>query len=117
MDGLLIFKIVLASFLVVCFVIGVFLFIQSKFFIPFINRIDGALKEAELADLWSLQRFNSFVLVLISNLLVWGYWIIGSIFAGKMLDIPESVLILYGSANGIAGIFKVFQKKYEREQK
>lgn len=62
---------------------------------------------------WSSMRFSFIFTMLLSNLCVWLTWLVISICEGKMVDIPQSVLALYGIANGIGFGSKLRQKGKE----
>lgn len=114
MDINLIIKITSAVFLTIV-LLTLVIYFWHNYSEKILNKLDGALKDDSKATVWSLQRLNSFQPVIISNICVWGFWLYASIFVGKMIEIPDSVLILYGSANGLAGLFKVWQAKYEKQ--
>jgi len=61
----------------------------------------------------SSQRFTLLISSLISNILVFGVWTAICFKKGEMVTIPDGVFILYGIANGVTMLGKVFQKKIE----
>lgn len=61
----------------------------------------------------SSQRFTLLVASLLSNAVIFAVWAIISLIQGKMLDIPEGLLWLYGLANGIVMTGKILQKRIE----
>jgi len=64
-------------------------------------------------DSLSSTRFSFLLCVIISNLSIFLVWSYMSILEGHMVDIPESVIILYCLANGIIYTGKLFQKNIE----
>ena len=54
--------------------------------------------------------------VILSNFVIFGVWIGLSIYFGKLLEIPQSVIILYGIANGIFVTGKTFQNWIEGKE-
>lgn len=64
-------------------------------------------------DKISSVRFNLIVSAITSNILIIGLWAYLSYTANELKAIPESVIILYGIANGIPLTGKLIQKKYE----
>ena len=64
----------------------------------------------------SSTRFAFLLSVLLSNFIIFGSWLGLSIYFGKLLEIPESVIILYGIANGISVTGKMFQNWVEGKE-
>ena len=73
------------------------------------STIDNLLSPDEKS--MSSMRFSFLLSVIISNLTIFGLWFVLSIIKGELLVIPESVFILYGSANGLSISGKIIQKK------
>ena len=61
----------------------------------------------------SAMRFSFVLAVVISNFVVFGVWLGLSIANNEILSIPESVLVLYGLANGVAFGSKITQSNIE----
>jgi len=64
----------------------------------------------------SSTRFAFLLAVILSNFVIFGVWIGLSLYFGKLLEIPESVIILYGIANGISVTGKMFQNWVEGKE-
>ena len=65
---------------------------------------------------WSSNRVAFLFTMILSNIVIWGAIIYLIILNGAFPDIPQSIVIIYGAANGIASIAKVWQKREERFQ-
>lgn len=88
----------------------------------FISRIISALS-SKIAIILSSEvsikntvRVNLIFTAIISNLSIFGVWIILSSIKGELLPIPESIIILYTAANGIALTGKTAEKIQEQKQ-
>lgn len=64
-------------------------------------------------DSLSSTRFSFLFSVLVSNISIFGCWLILSCISNTILPIPESVVVLYGLANGLSFSGKVFQRWIE----
>jgi hypothetical protein len=73
--------------------------------------IASILKESP--DSLSSTRFAFLLAVIISNFAIFGIWVGLSIYSGAVLEIPESVLILYCLSNGLSFSGKIFAKYLE----
>lgn len=65
---------------------------------------------------WSSNRVAFLFTMILSNVIVWGAIVYLTLLNGAFPDIPQSIVIIYGAANGIASIAKVWQKREERFQ-
>ena len=68
----------------------------------------------------SSTRFAFLLSVLLSNFIIFGSWLGLSIYFGKLLEIPESVIILYGIEEAIVtdtSISKTIINTYHLERK
>jgi hypothetical protein len=65
---------------------------------------------------WSSIRFAFIVSVMLSNFAFWGIWTGLSIYNGEIQKVPESVIVIYCMANGIAVGSKLAQKPMEKKE-
>ncbi len=65
----------------------------------------------------SMTRFISLFTILLSNIVMWGTWIIVCSWEGHMVDIPDGVVFVYAAANGLSMAGKVGQKFAEKSDK
>lgn len=79
------------------------------------NRIDRLLIENTKDGLWSTTRFSFIFTVVVSNLVIWLLIVIYFIANNKFPDVPESMVWMYASANGVAGMTKVASKITEKK--
>lgn len=63
---------------------------------------------------WSSNRVAFIFTMVISNIIIWGAIATLVIMNSAFPDIPDSIVMVYGLANGIASVSKVWQKKEER---
>lgn len=61
----------------------------------------------------SSTRFSFIFTMLLSNIIVWGLFLILSFIQCKFISVPESVIALYCVSNGIVWTGKIRQKKQE----
>lgn len=106
-------RISLAIIMLLLMIYGLRKFFKSKNYSKLLDRIDGSLRESSSETIWSLTRFLTLATAILSNIIFWFAFLFGSIIAGRILEIPDSVVFVYLSINGIQGLVKVFQKKYE----
>jgi hypothetical protein len=112
---MLIFKIVLITFLIVLTIYTWLKFRRSKYFPIFLQRIDKMLiEDAKETGIWSSQRFGYLKTLTLANLCLWGSFVFLVIFNEKIPDIPETVVALYFGAIGIASYFKYKQRSVEQ---
>lgn len=64
---------------------------------------------------WSSVRFAFIIAVMLSNFAFWGIWSGLSIGKHELQPIPESVIVIYCLANGIAAGSKLLQKPMEKK--
>jgi len=64
----------------------------------------------------SIMRFAFVFSILISNLTLWGAWIVMSIYQGNLVNIPSGVVEAYSFANGAAFLGKSMQSFAERHR-
>jgi hypothetical protein len=57
----------------------------------------------------SAQRFNFLATAAISNLVFWGVWATLCFHGSKILEIPDSIIVIYSLANGISMAGKLGQ--------
>ena len=57
----------------------------------------------------SAQRLNFLATAAISNLVFWGVWAILCFHGCKILEIPDSIIVIYSLANGISMVGKLGQ--------
>jgi len=62
---------------------------------------------------WSSVRFAFIMTVVLSNICFWGIWVGLSIYQNKILEIPQSVIVIYGISHGLSFGSKLVQKKME----
>jgi hypothetical protein len=84
-----------------------------KFWNKLLSRLSSLFKNG--GTNWSSVRFSFIVTVIISNICFWGIWTGLSIFQNTILTIPESVIVIYCLANGIAVGSKLVQKPMEHK--
>ena len=65
---------------------------------------------------WSATRFAFLFAVILSNLCIFGLWVVMCILKQDILPIDNSVVVLYAVANGISFGGKVIQKNMEPGQ-
>jgi hypothetical protein len=65
----------------------------------------------------SSQRFNLLISTLLSNISVFGIWVIMCFKKGDMIDVPEGVYWLYGIANGVAGTMMALKRGADLKSK
>lgn len=63
---------------------------------------------------WSSNRVAFIFTMVLSNIIMWGAVLYLVIINSAFPDIPNSIVMLYGLANGIASVSKVWQKREER---
>jgi len=63
----------------------------------------------------SSGRFAFLLTIIISNISVWGTWIVVCLATSTVHDIPAGVAAIYGLANGIAFTGKVAAKSVENK--
>ena len=63
---------------------------------------------------WSSNRVSFIFTMLISNIIVWGAILYLVIVNSEFPNIPDSIVVIYGLANGIASAAKLWQKREER---
>ena len=63
---------------------------------------------------WSSNRVAFIFTMVLSNIIMWGAILYLVIVNSAFPDIPNSIVMLYGLANGIASVSKVWQKREER---
>jgi hypothetical protein len=85
-----------------------------EFFDKLWYNMSGLLKNG--SERWSSIRFAFLLSVIFSNIVIFGIWATLSIMSLQMIIIPESVLILYCLANGIATTGKIWQKNIETKK-
>jgi len=64
---------------------------------------------------WSSIRFAFIVAVMLSNFAFWGIWAGLSIAKHELQPVPDSVVVVYSLANGIAVGGKLAQKPMENK--
>lgn len=80
----------------------------------FLNRLFGFVAGFFKTDgNLSSQRAAFLLSVVISNLAIFGVWIVLSYINKTIVPINESILVLYGLANGISVTSKLIQTKLE----
>ena len=62
----------------------------------------------------SSTRFSLLVCMLLSNISIFSVWVYLCLSKGSLVDIPESVIVIYSVANGISITGKLVQKKLEK---
>lgn len=87
----------------------------NEFIDKLLHNISGIFKNG--SDRWSSMRFAFILSVIISNNIIFGAWIGLSFMKHKLVEIPESVLVLYALANGISYAGKTTQRYIEKEPK
>lgn len=80
----------------------------------FSSKVSGMISNGSL--FWKTVRFNLFFTMIISNVSIFGIWIALCIIKSEILSIPESVVLLYATANGIALTGKTAEKIQETKQ-
>jgi len=80
----------------------------------FWERFQTMFIEDESDGFWSSNRFSFIVTMFLSNVIMWGSILFLVIMNLAFPAIPESIVVLYGLANGVASAAKVFQKREER---
>lgn len=82
----------------------------------FFNKIFSTLKALiRLDSTVSSQRFSFLFTVILSNVAIIGTWVVLSFYNKRLIEIPESVLVLYGFANGLSMATKLVQNKQENK--
>ena len=64
----------------------------------------------------SSMRFIMILVIITSNVILWGVWLFLCFQEGKMIDIPAGVTTVYGVANGSPLLAKAVQKFGENKQ-
>lgn len=81
---------------------------------PFFKRFETMLFEDANDQMWSATRAAFIFTTLLSNIALW-FGIVYLIIQNNTFPIiPDTIVVLYGVANGIASLTKVMQKKQER---
>ena len=90
-------------------------FSKSKYFDPFLRKLDTMLDENENKT-WSSKRFNLTLTVISSNFALWFMYGFLCFIKLDIVNIPWEVTLAYGTANGIAVFGKVWQKFIEMKK-
>ncbi len=94
-------------------------FKKSKYYRVILRKIDGMLTEKGSQRgkraVWSSRRFAYLFPIILSNFIIWGCFIFLSFLNNKMPDIPEMVVWLYATANGVPVAGLTYYKKFEKE--
>lgn len=77
-------------------------------------KLQTALVEDPNDGYWSANRVAYILTMFISNFIVWAGILILIIVNMSFPDVPDGVIMIYGIANGVSSISKVFQKREER---
>ena len=64
----------------------------------------------------SMTRFLSLFTIMMSNIAMWGTWLLICYLEGRMADIPDGVVYVYTAANGLTLTGKVAQKFAEKKE-
>jgi len=84
---------------------------MRTFFTKLLTKLSGMLQNA--GPRWSSTRFAFILAVILSNFIIFGLWLGLSINQQELLPIDNSILILYGLANGISFGGKLIAKPME----
>ena len=79
-----------------------------------ITKVSSIFKDGT-DDMWSSVRVVFIFTIVLSNLVLWGIWGGISIAKHQLQRIPQSVIVLYTSANGVTATTKIWQKKIEKK--
>ena len=83
------------------------------FFNKLISKLSSLFKNG--GSNWSSIRFAFIIAVILSNFAFWGIFTGLSIYKQEIQKIPESVIVIYCMANGIAVGGKLTQKTMEKK--
>lgn len=83
-----------------------------NFWNKLLSKLSSLFKDGK-DHLWSSTRFAFIITVILSNLSFWGVWIGLSVYRHELQPIPDSVVVIYCLANGIASSLKLIQKPME----
>jgi len=73
------------------------------------------LKESDNCSV-SMTRFLSLFTIVLSNIAMWGTWLVICYLEGLIVDIPDGVVYVYAAANGLTLAGKVGQKFAEKKE-
>ena len=62
----------------------------------------------------SSARFAFLFSILLSNIVVWGTWLVVCVYKKDIINIPDGVVMAYAAAQGLSFIGKVGQRFAER---
>ena len=79
----------------------------KQFFLSMLKESDGCPV--------SMTRFLSLFTIVLSNIAMWGTWLLICYFEGHIADIPDGVIYVYVAANGLTLTGKVAQKFVEKK--
>jgi hypothetical protein len=81
-----------------------------------VSKLSSIFKANETSSNWSSIRVAFIYTVLVSNLVFWGIWGWLSLAKHECLRVPQSVILIYASANGISTGGKIWQKNQEAKK-
>ena len=87
---------------------------MKNFWNKLLSRLSSLFKNGGVN--WSSVRFAFLLAVILSNFAFWGIWSGLSISKKELQLVPESVIIIYCLANGIAVSSKLIQKPMEKKK-
>jgi len=87
---------------------------MKNFINKLLSRLSSLFKNGGVN--WSSVRFAFLLAVILSNFSFWGVWVGLCIYKLTIMAIPESVIVIYCLANGIAVGSKLVQKPMEKKQ-
>lgn len=87
---------------------------DSTFKHELFNKIQGMFIENSDDGLWSSSRVVFVFTATLSNIILWVGILYLLIKNSNFPIVPESIIVVYGVANGITSISKILQKKQER---
>jgi hypothetical protein len=77
-----------------------------------LSKLSSLFKDGKTPD-WSSIRFSFLLTSVVSTLAFWIVWIVLCSINNKMIEIPESVIVLYCVSHGISSVGKLVQKNQE----
>jgi len=86
---------------------------MKQFFNKLMSNLSSVFKNG--GKNWSSVRFAFIIAVMLSNFAFWGVWTCLSIAKKDIYPVPESVIVIYCLANGIAVSSKLGQKPMEKK--
>jgi len=89
-------------------------FRKTSYFDKAVERFDGMLMEKDNKSLWSSRRFTVVFPIVLSNMVVWGALFFIIIINAKIPEVPETIIYLYATANGIASTVATLFRKYDK---